>query len=416
MLAGRDDVIEDFADGLSNGPGDPYRALLVTGARGSGKTVLLNRLEDEARQQNWAVLSLTTRPGMLEDIVGSRLPRLIQDHAPQARTGVVTGLGISGPAGIGVDVSREMDKPLEIKSDFRELLFQLADEMDHRNGAGVLISIDEIHRKASDDLQVITQEVQHAFREGRQVALAGAGLPNSVSDLLNGEVMTFMRRAQRSHMGSVDPTDVADALREPIERNGKTINPDALDHATNATGGYPYLIQSVGYETWRAARHDETITLEHAEAGTDRARRKIGSMVHEPELRTLSDGDKSYLSAMALDNGPSRTGEVAERLGVSAQHAGVYRARLIDADVITPTTRGRVDFTLPYLRDYLREHVATEALQISTPTRSTTATHRSSDNAIMPLGDAPTSTRQATPTHGRRARTMPTQHNREHGR
>ena len=148
-------------------------------------------------------------------------------------------------------------------------------------------------------------------------------------------------------------------------------------------------------------------------SGTERARRKIGSMVHEPELRTLSDGDKSYLSAMALDNGSSRTGEVAARLGVSAQHAGVYRARLIDADVITPTTRGHVDFTLPYLRDYLREHVATTALQIPSPTN---ATHPSNDNAIMPLGDAPTNTPQSAPTRGRRARTMPTQNSHEYGR
>src|SRR5690606_34955054 len=110
-----------------------------------------------------------TRPGMLEEIVATRLPRLIRDHAPQARTGVVTGLGISGPAGLGVDVSREMDKPLEVKTDFRDLLFHLANEMDAQGNAGVLISIDEIHRNAREDLQVITQEVQHAFREGRQV-------------------------------------------------------------------------------------------------------------------------------------------------------------------------------------------------------------------------------------------------------
>ena len=226
--------------------------------------------------------------------------------------------------------------------------------------------------------------------------------------------MTFLRRAQRAHMGPVNPNDVATALQEPIEHNGKTITPEALQHATNATGGYPYLIQSVGYETWRAARNTDTITIEHAEAGADRARRNIGSMVHEPELRTLSDGDKSYLAAMALDNGPSRTGDVATRLGVSAQHAGVYRARLIEADVIAPAGHGSVDFTLPYLRDYLRQHVATEALQL--PGRADPFS-TSTSASLMPLADTPATRPTATsPVHGRRARTLPTQPETERGR
>ena len=36
-----------------------------------------------------------------------------------------------------------------------------------------------------------------------------------------------------------------------------------------------------------------------------------------------------------------------------------YGLRLIAAELIQPTRRGYVDFALPYLREYLREHVAT---------------------------------------------------------
>ena len=38
--------------------------------------------------------------------------------------------------------------------------------------------------------------------------------------------------------------------------------------------------------------------------------------------------------------------------------ASQYRLRLIAADMIHSTGRGFVDFSLPYLRDYLREHAA----------------------------------------------------------
>ena len=63
---------------------------------------------------------------------------------------------------------------------------------------------------------------------------------------------------------------------------------------------------------------------------------------------------------MSQDDGPSRMAEIASRLGVDAGYASVYRARLIAAELVSPAKRGYVDFTLPYLREYLREHATAD--------------------------------------------------------
>ena len=65
---------------------------------------------------------------------------------------------------------------------------------------------------------------------------------------------------------------------------------------------------------------------------------------------------------MAVDDGPSRTSEVAKRLGEGTGYGSVYRDRLISAGLITSKNLpyGMVDFTTPYLREYLREHVASQ--------------------------------------------------------
>jgi DNA-binding Lrp family transcriptional regulator len=81
-------------------------------------------------------------------------------------------------------------------------------------------------------------------------------------------------------------------------------------------------------------------------------------------LADLSDVDRTYLLAMAQDQGPSSTGQIAKRLGVSAHYASVYRGRLIDAGVIEATRYGYVDFAIPYLREYLREHAAGDEIVI----------------------------------------------------
>lgn len=80
--------------------------------------------------------------------------------------------------------------------------------------------------------------------------------------------------------------------------------------------------------------------------------------MHETSLADLSDVDRTYLAAMAQDSGESSTGTVARRLGVSAHYASTYRRRLIAAGVIEPTRHGHVDFAIPYLREFLREHAA----------------------------------------------------------
>ena len=43
-------------------------------------------------------------------------------------------------------------------------------------------------------------------------------------------------------------------------------------------------------------------------------------------------------------------------MGVTPQYANAYRRRLLDEHVLVEPRRGEIDFTLPYLRTYLREH------------------------------------------------------------
>lgn len=231
-------------------------------------------------------------------------------------------------------------------------------------GGGVLLSIDEIHRGAVQDLRIIAQEIQHAIREDKAVAFVGAGLPEAVGDLLNDGVLTFLRRADRHDLGTVSDDDVAEALDVPLRDAGKRITQKALDLATAGTRGYPYLIQGVGHGIWRAsAESDEVIGIPQAEEGVRAAIRRIGSLVHAASLTGLSDVDKSVLAAMAVDDGPSRMHDLQKRLGVDPQYTNTYKQRLLERGLIQQVSRGYIDFAIPCLRDYLREHVVTQHLQ-----------------------------------------------------
>lgn len=359
LLAGRDDLIEEFADGLDDGPGSPSRATLYTGARGAGKTVMLNAIEDRARRRGWIVISETAAPGLVERLTRRRLPEVLRSFDPDAVQRRLTGL--TAPFTGGGGVSWETLERHVAEADLRSQITLLT-ELLAENGTGLLITVDEIHRQQIAELRELAITVQHAFREERELAFAGAGLTAAVSDVLNDDVLTFLRRADRHHLGRVAVEEVRRALREPIVSAGREPSDEALEVMAEGTRGYPFLIQLVGAQSWRVRRGAREISLEDAEEGVAHARRRLGSLVYEPALDEASDVDKSFLLAMSRDDGASRVADVIERLGITGSYASVYRRRLIDAELIEPAGRGRVDFALPYLREYLREHAAADAL------------------------------------------------------
>lgn len=75
-----------------------------------------------------------------------------------------------------------------------------------------------------------------------------------------------------------------------------------------------------------------------------------------PALRKLTERPIRYLIAMAEDDGPSATGDVAKRMGQSAQSLGSARQKLISEQVIEGEVRGYVDFSIPYMREYIRDN------------------------------------------------------------
>jgi hypothetical protein len=173
------------------------------------------------------------------------------------------------------------------------------------NETGLLVTLDEIHQNQIGELRELATSVQHAFREERELAFVGAGLASAISDVVNDEVLTFLRRAERHPLGAVGTHDVERALREPIEAAGRAIADEALARMVEGTRGYPFLIQLVGAQTWRLHPGSSEITVDDAEEGVDNALRRLGSFVYEPALAYASAVDKSFLLAMTKDDGPS---------------------------------------------------------------------------------------------------------------
>jgi len=349
LLVGRDAILAEFSAALADGPGASGRATLYTGARGSGKTVMLNAAEDLARAEGWLVVSETASPGFVERITTEHLPRLLREFDPKAIQRRLRG--VTAPLSAGAVTWDSVERHV-VRAGLRSQL-ELLTELLAEHETGLLLTVDEIHRNQLAELRELATTLQHAFREGRDVAFIGAGLGSSVSDVVNDSVLTFLRRADRHHLGRVRRDDVERGFRVPIEASERRVEPAALAHMVDAVDGYPFMLQLVGSRVWRMHPERTEITLDDAREGVELARDRLGTLVHQPALSAASEIDRSFLLAMAQDSGPVRMADIAERLGVTANYASQYRRRLLAAELIEPVGTGRVDFALPYLREYL---------------------------------------------------------------
>ena len=358
VLIGRDIILDDFREALNDGSGAPGRLMRVTGARGVGKTVILAEFRRIANEYGWQTISETASAGMAQRLLDGL--RDGKGNFSLSSEPALSVMGVGGSLG-GVRYGKAHTMPLTL----REALGARLDDLERRN-AGLLVTIDEVQAADRDDMVAIATAVQHLTSDDRNIAFVFAGLPSMTSKWLNDEVMTFLRRAQPERLGDVPLTDVAQAFAETFRDGGVTLAGEALDIAVKATAGYPFMIQLVGYHVWRTAVRNHSADMNHgievtpadAESGARDALARLGDTVHEPELDGLSPVDKTYLLAMAQDDGPSSTSTVAERMGKDVKYAGIYRMRLIEAQVIRDCGYGRVDFAIPYLREYLREHAA----------------------------------------------------------
>lgn len=356
LLVGRNAEITAFEESLDDGVGSPGRATLYTGIRGTGKTVMLNEAGRVARERGWVVIDETADAALIERLERTILPTHLAEWDPAAKGLQIRG--ISGPMGVGVSWdSHDTHSP---QPGLREQLAALCALLAEHE-TGVLLTIDEITPKDVAPLRRFAAVIQHLFREGYDVAVAGAGLPSAVDAILNADAVTFFQRAERMTLGPVPLDEVKAALAEPITRGGREIAATDAERASEATGGYPFLIQLVGHHIWRQNPHTAEISADDVTRGIEAAHRRLGSLVFEPTLKGLSEIDRTFLMAMAQDDGPSQVSDIASRLGVAPNYVSVYRARLVSAGVIVPAGRGRVDFVTARLREYLREHVAFHA-------------------------------------------------------
>ncbi|WP_293814038.1 ATP-binding protein [uncultured Parolsenella sp.] len=363
VLVGRQGVIDEFVEGLENGAGAPGRLMLISGNRGYGKTVMLGELRREAIARGWTVLPETASRGMCDRLLQALSPRKARVDAASISPSVSIEGVVSASLG-DLSITAPEERALTLRDAINARLAEM------EPGRGIVFTVDEAQAASEQDMVTLATTLQHVIADQdmsplpddqkRGIAMVFAALPSSVDDLLDNKVLTFLRRAQKERLGDVMIPDVRDSYVEAVNRAGKEIGFDTAMRAARHSGGYPYLVQLVGYYMWRSAdkRGSDTIEPVDVELGVRDAREAFFDAVCAPVYYGLRSPQRLFIEAMARDEeGPSRLADIARRCERSSAWASKYRASLIRERVIEAAGYGLVRMRVPHLLDFINEKI-----------------------------------------------------------
>lgn len=353
--------------------GRQAKSFLLVGLRGVGKTVLLNEIDGLAKR-------LGCRTLVFENHEGKSLPALLVpplralllqlDRGEQVNAYVKRGLRVlkgfakavkvkHGEIEIGLDIDPEagMADSGDLEADLPDLFVVVAEAAKAR-GTSVVVIIDELQYLSEIEFSALIMAIHRICQRQLPLALIGAGLPQLVA--LAGRSKSYAERLfDFPGIGALTLEDAALAIAEPIQTEGASIDPAALDRIVAVTERYPYFLQEWGYHAWNVSA-GPVITLADVETATDIAIRSLDESFFRVRLDRLTPTERDYLRAMAdLGPGPHRSGDVADRLSRAVESVAPLRNGLIKKGSVYSPAHGDTAFTVPLFDAFMRRSIPT---------------------------------------------------------
>ena len=368
-LAGRDALIESVRIAIARQrAGRSAKSVLLIGLRGVGKTVLLDRMRDDAEAAGVHTLRLEapenrSLPALLAPELRRALLRLsrsskakdLATRALRALAGFATALKVKyEDIEVGLDLEPEpgLADNGDLEHDLQDLL-EAVGAAARAADTALAMFIDELQYVREDELAALITALHRVAQRGLPVILVGAGLPQ-----LRGRMGRAKSYAERlfdfPEVGPLPREAAERAVAKPIHDEGAEITGNALTKIVRTTQGYPYFLQEWGKHAWDAAEHSP-IDAGDVDAAQATAIAALDAGFFGVRFDRLAPAEKRYLRAMAsLGPGPHRSGDIATALERKVTSLAPTRSALIAKGMVWSPAHGDTAFTVPLFDQFMR--------------------------------------------------------------
>lgn len=367
-LAGRDELRESIRVALERVRLSlPTKSVLMVGLRGVGKTVLLDRMREDAEAAGLQTVRIEAPEGRsLPALLAPQLRLALLRLSRNEKAKVLAVRALRGLAGfakalkvryqdieVGIDFDPEpgLADNGDLEHDLQALLEAVGDAA-KKAATALVLFVDELQYVEEDQLAALITALHRTAQRRLPVVLVGAGLPQ-----LRGQTGRAKSYAERlfdfPEIGPLDEKAAAIAIEKPARDHGVEVNKDALRRIVRDTHGYPYFLQEWGKQAWEAA-DASPITLRDAEKASQAAVAALDESFFRVRFDRLTPLEKRYLRAMAeLGPGPHRSGDIADVLDRKVTSLGPTRNQLIAKGMIWSPSHGDTAFTVPLFDEFM---------------------------------------------------------------
>lgn len=371
-LAGRDDIIEKYNIELDRTKDNrSIHGIILYGLRGVGKTVLLNKVKQDAEAKGLYVAYIEAQenrslPSVLIPQIRSILLRISAREALKDK--VTRGLRVlSGFAkalkfkyqDIEINLDFDPEKGTadsgHFESDLTDLLSMIG-ETAKQDKTGVVITIDELQNVSLIELEALIRAFHHLSQNQVPVLFVGAGLPQILGQM--GDAKSYAECLfEFIHIDKLKASDAKEALCKPAEREHVTFDDGAIAEILKETQGYPHFIQQWGKNSWDVAQ-TSPITRHDAIQATILALEGLDQSFFRVRFDRLTTAERKYVRAMAeLGPGPHRSGDIAQKMNRGVSNVAPVRASLIKKGMIYSPRLGDTAFTAPLFDGFLKRTI-----------------------------------------------------------
>ncbi|MFH0909192.1 MAG: ATP-binding protein [bacterium] len=367
-LTGRDELRKAIHIALERiRLGRPAKSSLMVGLRGVGKTVLLDRMREDAESAGIHTLRVEapedrSLPAILAPQLRQALLRLSRNdkakdlakRALQGLAGFAKALKVTYKdieVGLDFDPEPGLADNGDLEHDLQDLL-EAAGKAAREADTALVIFVDELQYVEEEQLAALISALHRTAQRSLPVVMVGAGLPQ-----LRGRMGRAKSYAERlfdfPEIGALPPPAAKLAISQPARDQGVDVTPEALERIVQETRGYPYFVQEWGKHSWDAA-DASPISLDDVEKASQAAIAALDESFFRVRFDRLTPSEKRYLRAMAERGpGPHRSGDIAEELGRDVTALGPTRNQLIGKGMIWSPHHGDTAFTVPLFDEFM---------------------------------------------------------------
>ncbi|MBQ6735703.1 MAG: ATP-binding protein [Lachnospiraceae bacterium] len=365
-VAGRDEIVSEVS-GLYEAmlAGIPVQSVIISGLRGVGKTVLINRLQAIAEEAGvfTKYIEIEEKKDFISQIASCAQAYLREAEKKEKLKNIIRkgmdaikALSLSFDPNSGNLSLSVQDRDLYHSYNLPQSLtdvFQAIGEVAQKTEHPVCFFVDEIQYMRTEELGALISALHRSNQLGYPLIVIGAGLPKLLKMLADEK--SYAERLFTYHeIGSLTEKEAELAICEPAKKIRVTYEDTAVRRIIEITKGYPFYVQQFCQIVFQRTER-EIIALKDVEDAVAVYYHTLDGGFFRARYERCSDTEKEFTFAMAKCGSlPCEIAEVARILGRKTTSVSPYRAKLINKGIVYAVRHSALDFTVPEYDAFLR--------------------------------------------------------------